>query len=103
MLQAHWISKYLGVVVIACTLTACTAYKDPRRSLPEGSKVYRMGYLHGCYSGLNEFNPDLAYYRKDRKLFNSDEQYHDGWEIGFNACYERERQFPTMVGGNKRH
>jgi len=72
---------------------------DPRRHIPEGSKLFRKGYVQGCRSGLHEYSPAIFWWQKSSKLYDNEEDYRRGWELAFTECYEREEKYPRMGQG----
>lgn len=89
------------VLTVPVLLVACAAeLKDPRWIEPEGSEAFVAGYRHGCQSGRHKYDPQLMFRIRDPDRYGSGEDYAEGWEEGFSLCYEQEKKYPTLLGGN---
>ena len=67
----------------------------------EGSPMYNIGFNEGCATS------NLRYARqsgqkpgKDDKLYDSDTDYHDGWNKGYRKCEDHVDQGGLPVMGN---
>lgn len=89
------------VLSVSVLLAACAVeLTDPRWIEPEGSEEFVAGYRHGCQSGRHKYDPQLTFRIRDPDRYASDEEYTKGWDEGFSLCYEQEKKYPTLLGGN---
>ncbi|MDA8381509.1 MAG: hypothetical protein M0037_00275 [Betaproteobacteria bacterium] len=75
----------LALMIAVGVLSACTPPPQPRyaptRINLEGfPPAYKAGYRDGCDSAQS------GRYRKDRRRFKSDPEYHTGWDDGYGLC-----------------
>jgi hypothetical protein len=73
----------------------------PKAQQPEDSPSYVLGYSEGCASA------NLRYARqehikpgRDAKLYDSDNDYHNGWNHGYRKCEDKITPGGLSVPGN---
>lgn len=85
-------------VLVALLAAGCagTGGYGPRASAPSGPPEHRDGWWHGCNSGITAAysgHPD-AFRIHDR--YRENDAYRDGYDAGYQACFEHERKYPKM-------
>ena len=74
-----------AVLVTAVALAACGSVEDAliERGLPP---AYAEGYADGCASGKEVAGGLFAKARKDASRYDTNSQYAQGWNEGFEEC-----------------
>lgn len=74
-----------SLLALVGTLSGCGTPSTPGMA-PGHTPTYAAGYSDGCSSGNASQNPVAGTYRKDVKLFDSEKQYAEGWNAGYQNC-----------------
>lgn len=80
---------------------ACAGVSNPAVP-PEGlPTAYHSAYMEGCDSGFMDAGRDGFQndYHRDEARFQSDPEYHKGWQEGHDACFAAERRTPAGMPG----
>ncbi len=85
------------IAVLAVGLAACVGTRIPAGS-PE---AYVEGWGHGCDTGYAEAGRGTHLFAgyKDGARYGEDPEYTEGWDAGYEHCFEEERRTPWMGGG----
>lgn len=83
--------------MLLSSLSGCGTPQNPL--MPPGhTAIYEEGFNDGCSSGRVSQNPVVGWYRKDTKLFESDKQYAQGWNEGYQKCSNAQMQEDALGG-----
>ncbi|HEY9189724.1 MAG TPA: hypothetical protein VIM88_02565 [Sulfurovum sp.] len=77
------------MVTALLSATGCESKKEPEKEVgytysgvyfgKDFSHTYQQGIMDGCITAKGT-------YKKSHTLFNTDQDYHDGWFLGRNRC-----------------
>jgi hypothetical protein len=91
-----------SAVSMSATLIACGT-PPPNPLMGSGHPPdYVAGWNDGCSSGKNSQNPVVGFYTKNQKQYDSDKQYAEGWNSGYNKCSYQQMQEDAYGGGGRR-
>jgi len=95
--------KQLALVTATILLVGLSGCKTPPNELmgPGHTPMYADGFNDGCSSGRVTQNPVVGWYKKDTKLFESDKQYAQGWNEGYQKCSYAQMQEDAYGGGRR--
>ncbi len=95
--------KQLALVTAAMLLSSLSGCKTPPNPLmgPGHTPMYVEGFNDGCPSGRVSQDPVVAGYAKDTKIFNSDKQYAQGWNAGYQKCSNAQMEEDAVGGGRR--
>jgi len=67
----------------------------------EDSAEYTLGYSDGCASAnLRYARQEHVKPNRDSKLYDSDKEYHDGWDHGYRKCEDKVTPGGLSIPGN---
>ena len=91
--------KVAGATAIMGILGACAYVSNPGFPDPARSQDYRLAYMAGCDCGFADAGRDgfQNAYQRDEKRFQSDPEYRNGWQDGYNACFAEQRRTPFSL------
>lgn len=98
--------KATTIVFIASGIIGCSSsdfenyrlFPDQYASNVKYNSIYYYGYNQGCESALSSKVQDDMDYMKDETLDNSDTQFNEGWDAGYEACKDGvQRIMPSLV------
>lgn len=87
----------MRIFVLPCAaslLAACAG------ATPGESVAYRVGWVHGCDSGLSDAGRTgmaRSYYR-NKARYKAEPDYRRGWNVAHGSCAEEEARRPLMGG-----
>lgn len=97
------LGKNLAIMVfVGGVFAACTPLPPFPASPPDASPAYKTGKFDGCEWGYMEAGrdhyTDITF--KDVKRIAEDADYGEGWQVGFDMCFEEgSRYLDIMPGG----
>ncbi len=84
------------VFVMAVLLAGCGSYA-PEGSSPE----YASAYNDGCRSGYQQGGRgDYSAPPRNNESYATNVEYREGWDAGFNECFDRAISQPYGEGGS---
>ena len=95
--------KQLALVTATILLGSLFGCKTPPNPLMGSghTAMYTEGFNDGCSSGRVTQNPVVGWYTKDTKLFDSDKQYAQGWNEGYQKCSQAQMEEDALGGGRR--
>ena len=90
------------IVFVGGVFAACTPLPPYPASPPDASPAYKAGKFYGCEWGFMEAGRDhySHIYYKDVKRLAEDADYREGWQDGYDVCFEEgSRYLDIMPGG----
>jgi len=88
----------MTATMLLSSLSGCGT-PPPNPLMPPGhTAIYAEGFNDGCSTGRVTRNPVVGWYRKDTKLFESDKQYAQGWNEGYQKCSYAQMQEDALGG-----
>lgn len=91
-----------SAVCSAAALIACGTPPPNPLMGPGHPPDYVAGFNDGCNSGKNVQNPVAGFYVKNQERYDSDKQYAEGWNSGYDKCSYQQMQDNARGGGDRR-
>ena len=85
---------------ITVALAGCGTPPNPLMG-PGHTPDYAAGFNDGCASGRASQDPVAGFYTKNTKRFDTDKQYAEGWNSGFNKCSYQQMEEDAFGGGRR--